>query len=89
MKKFLIGAAMIGTVLTVAAPAQARDGCGGNAHRGPHGRCHSNGPGWDRGGPGPNAWTDGRFYEGRGWWSQGRWYQHREMGKHGRFYRYY
>jgi hypothetical protein len=88
MKKFLIGAALIGTVLTVAAPAQARDGCGRGMFRGPHGHCHPDRGGWDRGGPGRNAWVNGTFYPGHGWWSDGRWYQHRDRDqRHGWRYR--
>ncbi len=87
MKKFLLGAAAIGTLVALAAPAQARDGCGRGEHRGPHGRCWPNrGPGWDRG-PGPGAWVEGRFYPGRGYWYQNRWYQHRYR-EHGRDWRY-
>ena len=55
--------------LAVAAPADARQGCGPGAHRTPHGRCVPN--------RGQQVWVVGRYYEGRGYWYNNRWYQHR------------
>jgi Ni/Co efflux regulator RcnB len=86
MKKILLGAIAIGAMMAVTAPAQARDGCGRDAHRGPRGECRPDhrsgwdrGRGWDRGpGPGRPAWEEGRYYPGRGYYYRNRWYQHRD-----------
>jgi hypothetical protein len=85
MKKILLGVAAIGAIMAATAPAQARDGCGPGAHRGPYGHCRPNG--WVAPGPGPGAWVEGRFYPGRGYWWHNGWYQHRDHWHGGWRYR--
>jgi len=84
MKKILLGVAAIGTLMALNAPAQAAGGCGRGMHRVPNGDCVGNG--W-RGGPGPAAWVEGRYYPGHGYWSGGQWYHHRYHGHGGWRYR--
>ena len=77
---------------TVAAPAQARDGCGPGFHRGPAGRCRPNGPppgppGVAIGVPGGPGLVIGNFYEGRGYWDGRRYWQRRERWHGGWRYR--
>ncbi len=57
-----------GMVVTAAAPADARQGCGPGGHRGPRGICRPNGG---------DRWVVGRYYRGRGWYDGRRWYQNR------------
>ncbi len=84
LRKYMLIAVATGMfAATIAAPAQARDGCGPGAHRNPWGRCRPNGP--PRGGPGMVVGVPGgpglvvgNFYEGRGYWDGRRYYQHRE-----------
>ena len=75
IRNILLGAVAVGTMLTLAAPAQAREGCGRGEHRGPHGRCLPANA-WTR--AGHHAWVEGRFYRGHGYWHGGRWWQHRD-----------
>jgi hypothetical protein len=74
MKLYLLGAAAMGALLTLSAPAQAHDGCGQGFSRGPHGNCHADGY---RPGPAPVAYVDGRFYEGHGYYYHNHWYHDR------------
>ncbi len=75
IKKILLGALASVAVLTAAAPADARDGCGAGFHRGPYGECHPNR------GPGPMLVAPGvaigAFYPGRGYWDGHRYWAHR------------
>lgn len=72
MKTILFAALVAGGALT-AAPAEARQGCGVGAHRGPAGYCRPN-----RGGVvvAPRV-RIGVFYPGRGYWDGRRYYGHR------------
>jgi hypothetical protein len=92
MQKLLLAAVAAGTVLAVAAPAEARDGCGPGMHRGGYGRCYPNG---GPRGPGPVAigvpggpgLVIGNFYEGRGYWDGRAYHHHRERWHGGWRYR--
>lgn len=42
MKKLLLAALAVGTAITTAMPAEARQGCGPRFHRGAYGRCVPN-----------------------------------------------
>lgn len=75
MKIMLIAALAAGTALAATAPADARQGCGADFHRGPYGRCLPNrGPG--------AAVVIGRFYPGQGYWDGNRYWGHRDR-RHG------
>jgi hypothetical protein len=76
MNVYLLGAAAMGALLTISAPAQAHDGCGEGFYRGPHGNCHPDGY---HPGPGPAhvAYVDGHYYHGHGYYYHNRWYQER------------
>jgi len=88
LKRALLIALAAGSVMAVAAPAEAREGCGPGGHRGPYGHCRPNrGPG-PRGpvvGVGPGGLVIGNFYEGRGYWD-GRRYWHNRDRRNGRWY---
>jgi hypothetical protein len=75
MKQILLGALASVAMLTAAAPADARDGCGPGFHRGFYGECHPNR------GPGPllvaPGLAIGAFYPGRGYWDGHRYWGHR------------
>lgn len=78
MQKLLLAALAAGTVMTVATPAMAREGCGPGWHRGYYGRCVPNrGPEAVVPVPG-GALVIGNFYPGRGYWDGHRYWQHRE-----------
>ena len=85
MKKILLAALASAAVLTAAAPADARDGCGPGFHRGPYGHCRPNG------GPEPVLLAPGLaiggFYPGRGYWDGHRYWGHRYAWHHGWRYR--
>ena len=59
------------TALAVMTPAQARQGCGPDAHRAPNGMCRPN-RGSDQ-----QVWVVGRYYHGHGYWYQNRWWHRR------------
>ena len=87
MKKLVAFALAAGMTLGTISTANAAEGCGRGAFRGPHGRCivdrgyrHGRGYGRDR-------IVVGRFYEGRGYWDGRRYYQHRERFNGGWRYR--
>ncbi|WP_428332429.1 GCG_CRPN prefix-to-repeats domain-containing protein [Novosphingobium sp.] len=92
MKKSLFAAIAVGAILMVNAPAEARDGCGPGAHRGPAGFCRPNGPGPVIVGPGPvvvgPAVRVGVFYPGHGYWDGNRYWAHRTWWHHGWRYRH-
>lgn len=73
MRKILLAAIAAGAAFTVVAPAEARQGCGVGAHRGPGGYCR---PNRGRVVVVPRA-RIGVFYPGRGYWSGQRYYNHR------------
>jgi hypothetical protein len=91
IQKLLLAAIATGAVMTVAAPAEARDGCGPGFHRGAYGRCFPNrGPGPGPvavGVPGGPALVIGNFYPGRGYWDGQRYWHHREHWHGGWRYR--
>ncbi|HTI30825.1 MAG TPA: hypothetical protein VL405_01745 [Sphingomonas sp.] len=84
----LLAVAGTGVGLTATA-ADARQGCGPGAERGPRGYCHPIRRGhWDRGNHyGRDRWVVGRFYDGRGYWDGRDWYQHRYRYNNGWRYR--
>ncbi len=85
MRNLLLAAAATAAAaasLGAATPAEARQGCGPNAHRAPHGRCVPDRNFRNRG----PVLVVGNFYQGRGYWDGRRYYQHRE--RHGRGWRY-
>ena len=73
MRKILLAALAAGAALTVTAPADARQGCGVGAHRGPGGYCRVN-----RGRVivAPRV-VVGRYYHGRGYWDGRRYWGQR------------
>lgn len=81
MRKIILAALAAGAALTIGVPAEARQGCGIGAHRGPGGYCRPNrgrfyGP--PRGGfVGAPGLRIGVFYPGRGYWGGRRYYAHR------------
>ncbi len=84
--KIILTAALAATALVgMASAADARDGCGRGAYRGPGGYCR---PAY---GPGPAVVVDvpriGIFYEGRGYWDGHRYWAHRERWHRGWRYR--
>ncbi len=84
MNKFLAIAFVAGVTLSAGTAAQARDGCGPGAFRGPYGHCRPM-----RGGPvvvAPGL-IIGNFYHGRGYWDGQRYWHHRERGHDGWRYR--
>ena len=72
MKKILLAAVAIGAMVTVAAPAQARRGCGAGYHRSQHGHCMP-----IRRPHRPHRPVVGGYYPGHGYWYNGRYWQHR------------
>ncbi len=78
MKRLLLAAIAAGAAFTAVAPADARQGCGVGAHRGPGGYCR---PNRGRVVAGP-AIRIGVFYPGRGYWD-GRRYWHQRYRWHG------
>ena len=87
MKKILLATLAIGAAIAAVAPAQARDGCGPGAHRGPYGHCRVNG------GRGPvvvavpGAPIIGNYYAGRGYYYNNRYWHNRERWHGGWRYR--
>ena len=88
MKKLIALALAAGVSLVAVAPADAAQGCGRDAHRGPRGRCISDfrGPGFNRGGGGVTL-VIGQHYPGRGYWDGRRYYQNRYAYRGGYRYR--
>ena len=78
MKKLLAATLLAGVAMLGATSADARDGCGRDGWRGPHGRCHyGRGPGYGRGpvvvAPGL---VIGQRYD-RGYWDGHRYWRER------------
>lgn len=73
MRKILLAAIAAGAALTAIAPAQARQGCGEGAHRGPAGYCRPN----HRRVVAAPVLRIGVFYPGRGYWDGRRYYAQR------------
>lgn len=73
MNKFLLATLAVGTAIAAVGPAQARDGCGPGAHRGPYGHCRVNGERVVVAAP-----VIGTYYPGRGYWYNNRYWHHRE-----------
>ncbi|WP_081504332.1 GCG_CRPN prefix-to-repeats domain-containing protein [Sphingomonas sp. PAMC 26621] len=73
MRKILLAAIAAGAAFTVVAPAEARQGCGVGAHRGPGGYCR---PNRGRVVVAPRLRIGG-FYGGRGYWDGRRYCDHR------------
>lgn len=89
MKKIIVAALAASAAAAVTAiPAQAADGCGRGAYRGPHGRCRAEG---GRGGVVVGApavrLVIGNYYPDRGYWDGRRYYQHRDRWHGGWRYR--
>lgn len=75
MRNLLLAGLAVSAATAVAAPADARQGCGPGFHRGYYGRCIPN-----RGygvAPRPGPLVVGVFYPGRGYWYGGRYWGHR------------
>lgn len=87
IRTYLMIALAAGTVMTAAAPAQAREGCGPGGHRGPAGHCRPNRAPPPRVVVRPGGPTVGVFYSGRGYWDGRRYWQHRERWHGGWRYR--
>ena len=83
MNKFLAIALAAGVTLAAGTAAEARDGCGRGAFRGPYGHCRPM--------RGPVVVAPGlivgNFYHGRGYWDGRRYWQHREHWRGGWRYR--
>ena len=83
MKMTLLAAIAAAATLAAITPADARQGCGVGAHRGPAGYCRPN-----RGGafvaPGVQI---GVLYPGRGYWDGHRYWAHRDRWHGGWRYR--
>lgn len=80
MRNLLLAAAAAAAAaasFAVAAPAEARQGCGAGFHRGPAGRCIPN-----RGYRAP-VLVVGNFYQGRGYWDGRRYWQNRYRHRDG------
>lgn len=75
----LAGAATLGATVA-ATPAEARDGCGRGAHRGPGGYCR---PNVNRVYIAPRRLIVGRYYGNRGYWDGRRYWQHRYRHRSG------
>jgi hypothetical protein len=88
MKNLLLAALATGAMLTLAAPASARDGCGPRFHSRPNGRCVPNrGPAYRPGyRPGPTL-IIGNYYHGRGYWDGRRYWHNRYRYRNGWRYR--
>ena len=81
----LLAATLAATVaIAGVSAAEARDGCGPDGHRGPHGHCRPNR------GPvvvGPGTLVVGQYYGGHGYWDGRRYWQHRDRWHGGWRYR--
>ena len=86
--KTILTLALAATALAGATVAEARDGCGPGAFRGPYGHCRPFRGGY---GPGPAVIAPGivigGFYPGRGYWDGHRYWEHRERWHGGWRYR--
>ena len=86
MRKLLITLAAAGSMVAIAAPAFAREGCGRGYHQGAYGRCVMNGPRYVR--PAPTVrLVIGNYYGGRGYWDGRRYWQQRYRHHNGWRYR--
>lgn len=83
MRTLLLAALAAGAAFTAAPPAQARDGCGIGAHRGPAGYCRPNRARVVL----PPRVRVGVFYPGRGYWDGRRYWGHRYRWRGGWRYR--
>ena len=82
MKKLVAFALAAGMTLGAVSTADAAQGCGRGAFRGPHGRCIvDRGPRRDR--VVVVERRVGTYYQGRGYWDGRRYYQHRERFNNG------
>jgi hypothetical protein len=79
MRKLLLAAAAVGSLIAAASPASAAQGCGPGGHRGPYGHCRPNG--------GPAVLRVGTFYPGQGYWDGHRYWHHRDRWHGGWRYR--
>ncbi len=87
MRKLILTLAAAGSVLAVATPAFAREGCGRGYHRGWRDRCVPNdGPRYAARGPDVRL-VIGNYYTGRGYWDGRRYWQRRERWNGGWRYR--
>jgi len=89
MKRIVLATLAAGLALSAVSVADAAQGCGPGAHRGPYGHCRPNyGPGY---GPGPVVGVPGlvigTFYPGRGYWDGHRYWAHRDHWHGGWRYR--
>lgn len=84
MKVNLIALIAAGATLMTCAAAEAREGCGVGAHRGPRGICRPNRIDAVVAAPGLRV---GVFYPGRGYWYGGRYWAHRYRWQGGWRYR--
>ncbi|MDQ2878631.1 MAG: hypothetical protein M3R41_06110 [Pseudomonadota bacterium] len=87
MKRLIALALIAGTALGTASVADARQGCGRGAHRGPYGHCRVNYG--NRGviaAPGVRL-VIGNYYHHRGYWDGRRYWQRRERWHGGWRYR--
>jgi hypothetical protein len=77
MKRAIALILAAGVACSAVSAADAREGCGPGAHRGPYGHCRPNG--FD---PRPVAIAPGlvigNFYTGRGYWDGHRYWAHRD-----------
>jgi hypothetical protein len=73
MRTILLAVLAAGAALTVSVPADARQGCGVGAHRGPGGYCR---PNRGRVVVAPRV-VVGRYYQGRGYWDGRRYWGQR------------
>jgi len=83
MKRIFLVTLLAGTVLGIAAPAEAHGGCGHGWHRGVYGNCRPNyGVDYIAVAPGGYAVAAvpeaDMFYPGLGSWDGNRYYMHRE-----------
>ena len=85
-QKIILAALAAAASFAVASTAMARDGCGGEFHRGPYGHCRPNNGG-NRVVLTPARLVIGNFYHGRGYWDGRRYYQQRYRHHNGWRYR--
>jgi hypothetical protein len=86
MRKLILTLAAAGSVLAIATPALAREGCGRGFHRGYYGRCVPNGPRYVQRGPEVRL-VIGNYYHGRGYWDGRRYWRERYRYNNGWRYR--
>lgn len=84
MKNIIAMSLIAGAALAAAAPAEARQGCGGGYHRGPAGHCRPNmQPRYGR-----QTLIVGNFYRGQGYWDGHRYWQNRDRDRRNGHWRY-